>query len=84
MAAATAADVAEDTASVYSGKLTLYVFLTCGVAATGGLIIGYDIGISGKHAIYLIYLLVYMYWLEGIIRMVTCSGRKKHRRKEQC
>uniref|UniRef100_A0A0E0EPE9 Major facilitator superfamily (MFS) profile domain-containing protein n=1 Tax=Oryza meridionalis TaxID=40149 RepID=A0A0E0EPE9_9ORYZ len=47
MAAATAADVAEEMASVYSGKLTLYVFLTCGVAATGGLIIGYDIGISG-------------------------------------
>ncbi|KAJ3670279.1 hypothetical protein LUZ60_010603 [Juncus effusus] len=31
----------------YPGKLTLYVFLTCVVAATGGLIFGYDIGISG-------------------------------------
>lgn len=32
----------------YPGRLTLYVFLTCAVAATGGLILGYDIGISGK------------------------------------
>lgn len=33
----------------YSGKMTLFVFLTCLVAATGGLIFGYDIGISGDH-----------------------------------
>ena len=32
----------------YPGGLTLYVLLTCAVAATGGLIVGYDIGISGK------------------------------------
>ncbi|KAK8942266.1 Sugar carrier protein C [Platanthera guangdongensis] len=31
----------------YSGKMTNFVFLTCLVAATGGLIFGYDIGISG-------------------------------------
>ncbi|CAL9080440.1 unnamed protein product [Musa textilis] len=31
----------------YPGKLTLFVFITCVVAATGGLIFGYDIGISG-------------------------------------
>ncbi|KAM0951896.1 putative major facilitator, sugar transporter, major facilitator superfamily [Dioscorea sansibarensis] len=31
----------------YPGKMTLFVFLTCLVAATGGLIFGYDIGISG-------------------------------------
>ncbi|XP_062187177.1 sugar transport protein MST3-like [Phragmites australis] len=31
----------------YPGKLTLFVFFTCVVAATGGLIFGYDIGISG-------------------------------------
>ncbi|KAH7661538.1 Sugar/inositol transporter protein [Dioscorea alata] len=31
----------------YPGKMTIYVFLTCLVAATGGLIFGYDIGISG-------------------------------------
>ncbi|KAJ1294770.1 hypothetical protein BS78_01G172100 [Paspalum vaginatum] len=31
----------------YPGRLTLYVLLTCAVAATGGLIVGYDIGISG-------------------------------------
>jgi MFS family permease len=33
----------------YPGKLTPFVFFTCVVAATGGLIYGYDIGISGKY-----------------------------------
>lgn len=31
----------------YPGNLTLNVFITCMVAACGGLIFGYDIGISG-------------------------------------
>ncbi|CAL5094433.1 unnamed protein product [Urochloa decumbens] len=31
----------------YPGRLTPFVFFTCVVAATGGLIFGYDIGISG-------------------------------------
>ncbi|KAI0492293.1 hypothetical protein KFK09_026563 [Dendrobium nobile] len=31
----------------YPGKMTMFVFLACLVAATGGLIFGYDIGISG-------------------------------------
>jgi hypothetical protein len=44
MAAVTAAGQGEE----YPGRLTLYVFLTCAVAATGGLIVGYDIGISGN------------------------------------
>ncbi|KAL6592407.1 hypothetical protein ACP70R_049460 [Stipagrostis hirtigluma subsp. patula] len=31
----------------YPGRLTMFVFMACLVAATGGLIFGYDIGISG-------------------------------------
>lgn len=31
----------------YAGGMTLYVLVTCIVAATGGLLFGYDIGISG-------------------------------------
>ncbi|MCL7021573.1 hypothetical protein MKW94_011506 [Papaver nudicaule] len=31
----------------YPGKVTGYVFFTCAIAACGGLIFGYDIGISG-------------------------------------
>lgn len=31
----------------YPGNLNLYVTITCIVAAMGGLIFGYDIGISG-------------------------------------
>jgi hypothetical protein len=34
-------------ATDYGGSLTLSVFMTCLVAASGGLIFGYDIGISG-------------------------------------
>lgn len=33
----------------YPGNLTPYVTVTCIVAAMGGLIFGYDIGISGKY-----------------------------------
>nr|XP_010942230.1 sugar transport protein MST6-like [Elaeis guineensis] len=31
----------------YPGKMTFYVFFACLIAATGGLIFGYDVGISG-------------------------------------
>lgn len=31
----------------YPGKMTTYVFFACLVASSGGLIFGYDIGISG-------------------------------------
>lgn len=31
----------------YEGRVTVYVVLVCIVAACGGLIFGYDIGISG-------------------------------------
>ena len=33
----------------YPGKLTPFVTVTCIVAAMGGLIFGYDIGISGNY-----------------------------------
>lgn len=32
----------------YPAKVTAYVVISCLVAASGGLIFGYDIGISGK------------------------------------
>lgn len=32
----------------YNGKLTLYVIIACIVAAVGGSLFGYDIGISGE------------------------------------
>ncbi|KAH6776043.1 sugar transporter 1 [Perilla frutescens var. hirtella] len=35
------------TGKEYPGNLTLYVLVTCVIAAMGGLIFGYDIGISG-------------------------------------
>ena len=34
-------------ASQYEGRATIYVILTCIVAASGGLMFGYDVGISG-------------------------------------
>lgn len=36
----------------YSGKMTIYVVLSCMVAAMGGLIFGYDIGISGPFPLF--------------------------------
>lgn len=32
----------------YSKKITLFVVLSCMVAAMGGILFGYDIGISGS------------------------------------
>lgn len=32
----------------YPGKMTLFVFFACLVASSGGLIFGYDLGISGN------------------------------------
>lgn len=34
-------------ANGFAGKITLSVIITCIVAASGGLLFGYDIGISG-------------------------------------
>ena len=36
-------------AAQYKGRMTLAVAMTCLVAAVGGAIFGYDIGISGKY-----------------------------------
>lgn len=40
--------VSHGNAKNYEGKVTGFVIITCLVAATGGLLFGYDIGISGK------------------------------------
>lgn len=45
----------------YPGSLTLYVTITCIVAAMGGLIFGYDIGISGTFLCVSMCLYVYVY-----------------------
>ncbi|KAG9456238.1 hypothetical protein H6P81_000746 [Aristolochia fimbriata] len=39
--------VAKERAEEYKGKVTLFVVMACTVAAVGGAIFGYDIGISG-------------------------------------
>ena len=39
--------VAKERAEQYQGRVTLYVIIACIVAAVGGSIFGYDIGISG-------------------------------------
>lgn len=41
------AGVAKERAAQYQGRLTIYVIIACTVAAVGGSIFGYDIGISG-------------------------------------
>ncbi|GFZ15170.1 sugar transporter 9 [Actinidia rufa] len=37
----------EGTGEYYNGRMTLFVVVSCMIAATGGVIFGYDIGISG-------------------------------------
>lgn len=37
-----------EAAGNHPGKMTSYVFFACLVAGSGGLIFGYDIGISGN------------------------------------
>lgn len=44
---AVAAGVAKERAAQYQGRVTFYVIITCIVAAVGGSLFGYDIGISG-------------------------------------
>lgn len=44
--------VAKERAEQYQGKVTSYVIIACLVAAIGGAIFGYDIGVSGLESIY--------------------------------
>jgi len=46
----------------YPGKMTVFVFLACLVASSGGLIFGYDIGISGKYI-----LIIHRPWIDGSV-----------------
>ena len=42
------AGVAKERAEQYQGKVTFAVIIACMIAAVGGSIFGYDIGISGN------------------------------------
>lgn len=48
----TPAGVAKDRAELYRGRVTSYVIIACIVAAIGGSIFGYDIGISGNSLLF--------------------------------
>lgn len=43
--------VDQERAELYKGKVTWYVIIACIVAATGGSLFGYDVGISGSSLI---------------------------------
>jgi len=43
--------VTKERAEQYKGRVTPYVIIACIVAATGGSLFGYDIGISGSSKI---------------------------------
>ncbi|XWS73037.1 hypothetical protein CRYUN_Cryun02cG0091500 [Craigia yunnanensis] len=43
--------VTKERVELYQGRVTLYVIIACIVAAIGGSIFGYDIGISGCSAV---------------------------------
>jgi hypothetical protein len=44
--------IIQDVHSKYPGKLTFRVIITCVMAASGGLIFGYDHGVSGNSFIH--------------------------------
>ncbi|KAL6005076.1 hypothetical protein ACLOJK_005637 [Asimina triloba] len=44
-----------ETSSHYNGRITTFVVLSCAMAAMGGLLFGYDIGISGSDQVSLIF-----------------------------
>lgn len=46
--------VAKERADKYQGRVTLFVVIACLVAAVGGSIFGYDIGISGTVFVFMI------------------------------
>lgn len=58
----------------YPGKLTLFVLVTCIVAAMGGLIFGYDIGISGTLSTLnkTRYTFIVLYCIS--VNIISCSG----------
>ncbi|CAL5393971.1 unnamed protein product [Camellia sinensis] len=71
MAGALITPAGDDSPKDYPGKLTWYVFVTCIVAAMGGLIFGYDIGISGGETD------AYALWtkLEGMYQSKTARNK---------
>lgn len=52
----TTGTVSKERAEQYKGRVTAYVIISCIVAATGGALFGYDIGISGSSIIHTMYL----------------------------
>lgn len=56
------AGVAKERAEQYQGRVTLSVIIACVIAAVGGSLFGYDIGISGT--LFLIYLFFYQDLME--------------------
>jgi hypothetical protein len=52
----------------YPGELTFKVLMTCIVAAMGGLIFGYDLGISGNIPFFFIYhYLLFIFFVSGYL-----------------
>lgn len=49
--------VAKERAQQYKGRVTPFVVMACLVAAVGGSIFGYDIGISGKPFLQILYII---------------------------
>lgn len=43
--------VGKERANLYKGRVTPYVIIACIVAATGGSLFGYDVGISGSSSL---------------------------------
>lgn len=48
----------QDSDGIYGSRATLFVTFACIIAATGGIVLGYDMGISGSFLIFFFFKLV--------------------------
>ena len=66
--------VSSGNGKAYPGKLTKRVLVTCIVAAMGGLIFGYDLGISGIDNLFLFFLLMFVMFVLDVCNVCGRSN----------
>ena len=55
----------------FEAKITPIVIISCIMAATGGLMFGYDVGVSGNHLFFSLSLYIYMCVLSFFYNSLT-------------
>jgi len=63
--------VDQERAELYKGKVTWYVIIACIVAATGGSLFGYDVGISGSSLIHYLNLKFLCFYVFNVFQAIS-------------